>query len=473
MRPWVESEAEKASTTRTDTSFATTQSGACGRGSTNFFSEGTGDVDLRFKTSDMVWREHVQVKNHEVTPAELREVIAGFRRRNEGMQGIYKRFILVSPGLSKEVRSLEEALVRFRRGSPFYSDEPSAMQPTEDDVRARLKSLQLSEHADFILEKVELHIAPADFRKDGRACDFFVMGMLKHPDHQGRVWASVQPAYAALLRAVSAKRGEPLSREDADATVKEAFREAKRKADPAFVLDIHNWYVERFAVEADHTLDWSTHFDRADRKVPGPETWNDTLLPELRETLREIQEQRTERLLRLRGKCCLSTGIALGATMPRLSGWNIEVQQPTSITPWRSDALPHESYAVRKFECKLSDEGDAIAVVLDVAGRGRYAVSSYVISANLSVKALVALEPPAGAGSDALANDVDAVSFAQSAREEIAEALLRHGVRKTHLFFLGPFGLAAFFGQMLTSLGTVQLYEFREPGYSPSCLLKT
>ncbi len=437
------------------------------------FLEGTGDVDLRFKTPATVWREHVQIKNHEVPPVELREVVAGFRRRDEGMQGIYKRFILVSPGLSKKVRSLEEALVRFRGGSPFYSDEPSAMQPTEDDVRTRLESLQLSEYADFILEKFELRIAPADFREDGRACDFFVAGMLKHPDHQGRVWASVQPAYAALLRAVSAKRGETLSQEDAEATIKEAFREAKRKADPAVVLDIHNWYPERFAVKADHTLDWSTHFDRADRKVPDSETWNDTLLPELRETLREIQEQRTERLLRLRGRCCLSTGIALGATMPRLSGWNIEVQQPTSVTPWRSDALPHDSYVLRSFECELSDKGDAIAVVLDVAGRARYAVNSYLVAANLPVKALVAVEPPAGSGWDSLANDVDAASFAQGAREKIAEALLRHGVRKTHLFFLGPLGLAAFLGQRLTSLGTVQLYEFTEPGYSPSCLLKT
>ncbi len=437
------------------------------------FLEGTGDVDLLFKTPETVWRKHVQIKNHEVPPGELREVIEGFRRRDEGMQGIYQRFILVSPGLSRRVRSLEEALVRLRGGRPFYFDEPSAMQPTEDDVRKRLESLQLSEHADFILEKVELHIAPADFRKDGRACDFFVVGMLKHPNHQGRVWASVQPAYAALLRAVSAKRGETLSREEAEATITDAFKEAQKKAEPAVILDIHNWYVEQFDVEADYILDWSPHFDRDDRRVPDSETWNGTLLPELRKTLREIKEQRTERLLKSRGRCCLSTGIALGASMPSPSGWNIEIQQPTSVTPWRSDAPPHESYPVRSIACELSADGDAIAVVLDVTARARYAVSSYVLAANLSVKALVAIEPPVGAGSNSIADDVGAVSFAQSAREEIVEALRRYGVRKTHLFFFGPFSLAAFLGQRLTSVGTVQLYEFTEPGYSPSCLLKT
>lgn len=437
------------------------------------FIEGTGDVDLRFETSELVWREHVQIKDHEVPPAELRKVVEGFKKKDEGMRGVYQRFVLVSPGLGKKVRSLEEALVRFRGGKPFYSDQPSALQPTEKDLRRRLASLQLSKHADFILEKVDLDVAPADFRNDDRACDFFVGGMLKHPDHQGQIWSAVQPAYAALLRVVSAKRGEILQREVAEATIAEAFRKAKRRADPAVILDIHNWNVEKFDVEADRELDWSAHFDRADRKVPDLETWNDTLLPELRRALREIQEQRTERLLKPRGRCCLSTGIALGASMPLPSGWNLEIQQPTPVTPWRSDVAPHDAYAVTSTSCEIGDDGDAIAVVLDVAGKARYAVSSYLVAAGLQVKALVAIEPPAGGGSNSIADNADAVSFAQGAREKIAEALQRYGVRRTHLFFIGPFGLAAFLGQRLTSLGVVQLYEFTEPGYVPSFTIKT
>jgi hypothetical protein len=443
------------------------------QGFDQLFIEGTGDVDLRFETLELIWREHIQIKDHEVPPAELREVIGSFRKRDKGMPGVYQRFILASPSLSAGVRPLEAALARSRGAEPFYSDQPGALRPTEDDLRKHLAPLQLSAHADFILEKVELHTAPADFRKDGRACDFFVTGILKHPDHQGRIWAAVQPAYAALLRVVSAKRGETLFRKDAEATISEAFREAERKADPAVILDIHNWYVERFDVEADYELDWSASFDRADRKVPDRETWNDALLPELRRTLREIQEQRTERLLKPRGRCCLSTGIALGTSMPRPSGWNLEIQQPTSVTSWRSDAVPHEAYAVRSIACELSGGGDAIAVVLDVAGKARQAVSSYLLSTDLPVKALVAIEPPIGASPGSIADDVDAVSFAQEAREKIAEALHRYGVRKTHLFFFGPFGLAAFLGQRLTSLGVVQLYEFTEPGYAPSCTLKT
>ncbi|MFW1406318.1 SAVED domain-containing protein [Vibrio parahaemolyticus] len=45
--------------------------------------------------------------------------------------------------------------------------------------------------------------------------------------------------------------------------------------------------------------------------------------------------------------------------------------------------------------------------------------------------------------------------------------------KKTHLFYFGPFGLAVFLGQKLTSVGAIQLYEFQDPGYNPSCLLKS
>ena len=437
------------------------------------FVEGAGDVDLRFKTPNAVWREHIQIKDHEVPPVELREVIGAFRSRDEGMPGAYQRFVLASPSLSAKVRPLETALARYRGAEPFYADKPDVLRPTKDDLKKRLESLKLSAHANFILEKVELEIVPADLQKDRRACDFFVAGMLKHPDHQDRVWAAVQPAYAALLRAVSAKRGETLSRAEAEATITEAFKEAAKKAAKAVVLDIHNWHVERFDVDADRELDWSAHFNRAERKIPNYETWNETLLPELRRTLQEIQEQETERLLKPRGRCCLSTGIALGASMPRPSGWNLEIQQPTSIVPWRSDAVSHDAYAVRSMTCEFSDAGDAIAVVVDVAVEARHDVASYLLGAGLPVKALVSVEPPAGVGQRSIADDADAVSFADSARERIAKELRRHGVRKTHLFFSGPFGLAAFLGQRLTSLGTIQLYEFTEPGYSRSFLLKT
>src|SRR5215510_4745303 len=56
------------------------------------FYEGTGDIDVRYTESGQSSRIHIQVKDHEVTLAEFKEVIEYFRTLDAGMQGIYKCF---------------------------------------------------------------------------------------------------------------------------------------------------------------------------------------------------------------------------------------------------------------------------------------------------------------------------------------------------------------------------------------------
>jgi hypothetical protein len=58
-------------------------------------------------------------------------------------------------------------------------------------------------------------------------------------------------------------------------------------------------------------------------------------------------------------------------------------------------------------------------------------------------------------------------------REHLGALLKRIGARNTRLFFYGPQALAIFLGQQLTSVGTVQLFEYQDPGYVPSLLLTT
>ena len=65
------------------------------------------------------------------------------------------------------------------------------------------------------------------------------------------------------------------------------------------------------------------------------------------------------------------------------------------------------------------------------------------------------------------------MAFAQAVREALGQSLKKYDVRKTRLFFYGPFALAVFLGQHLTSVGEIQLFEYQDPGYVPSCTLKT
>src|SRR5712692_9975941 len=44
------------------------------------FFEGTGDIDIRFTDAGKSFRVHIQVKDHEVSPSELRSVVEHFSR---------------------------------------------------------------------------------------------------------------------------------------------------------------------------------------------------------------------------------------------------------------------------------------------------------------------------------------------------------------------------------------------------------
>src|ERR1019366_6120066 len=44
------------------------------------FFEGTGDIDIRYSEAGRSARVHIQVKDHDVTPAEFKEVVEHFQR---------------------------------------------------------------------------------------------------------------------------------------------------------------------------------------------------------------------------------------------------------------------------------------------------------------------------------------------------------------------------------------------------------
>lgn len=60
-----------------------------------------------------------------------------------------------------------------------------------------------------------------------------------------------------------------------------------------------------------------------------------------------------------------------------------------------------------------------------------------------------------------------------AARDRLGQILKARQLRTMRLFVYGPLALAVFLGQQLTSIGQVQLFEYQDPGYVPSCTLRT
>ena len=434
------------------------------------FYEGTGDIDIRFRDRGKSSRIHIQVKDHEVAPAEFRAVVEHFQKLDRAMPDTYTRFDLACPSLASKLQPCETGLGRYRTAKPFYDDTPSALAPTKTELVERLRNVGLNDaQIEFVESKVYFDIGCGDLHHDDRAENVFVGRLLRHPEFADKIRAMVQPAFAELLRAIHSKKGAVFNRSDLEQTLRNAIA-STTSGEKSITVWIQNWTREKFDVPADYSLDWSPLFDRASRRVPVSEIWNTKLLPELTSLKGTIAAERAERVIRLRGKCALSTSVALGMTFPSVGGWIFEIPQPPSTEAWRSDADATNPY---ELQVELAnDVGTDLVLCVSISGDSREDVRRYVASTGVPPKLFVIMTPPVS-GNQSIRGSGDAVAFALSARDKLKAILKNHRLTHTRLFFFGPAALAVFFGQQLTSIGEVQLFEYQDPDYVPTCLLKT
>ncbi|HEX8817010.1 MAG TPA: dsDNA nuclease domain-containing protein [Terriglobales bacterium] len=435
------------------------------------FFEGTGDIDIRFTESGTSSRMHIQVKDHDVTRSELKAVIQEFARLDAEFPRTYKCFKLVCPSLSSALRPIENGLARLRVAAAYYDDKPEALAPTKEEVDERLRKAGLGDHVEFIHAKVYFDVGHGDMHHDDRAIDHFISRLLKHPDYAEKVRAMVQPAFAEILREIGARKGKVIARAEIESLLRAAVASGAA-TEKKITLWLQNWTSEVLDPPADYALDWSQFFDRPTRKVPSPELWNKQLIPELDALKKKILAERKERLIRFRGRCALSTGVALGAAFPAVGGWVFEIIQPQSKEPWRSDATPSSPYDLRVETVDGSADGTDIVLGLTIKGDGRPEILKYVEGTNNPPRLFAFMSPPSQGG-QSIGGAGDAVAFAAAVRETLTELLKKHGLRKTRIFFYGPFALSVFLGQQLTSIGEIQLFEYQDPGYVPSCSLRT
>lgn len=435
------------------------------------FFEGSGDIDIRYIEAGKSSRIHIQVKDHDVTPSEFVSIIEQFRQLDSNHPDTYRCFTVVCPSLSPTLRPVETALRRFRGAKAFYDDKPEALAPTKDELDQRLRDVGLGEHIDFIHVKVYIDVGHGDMHHDDRAINHFISRLLSHPDYADKVRAMVQPAFAEMLRAIGASKGNVLERAEIERLLREAVATGVT-GEKKITVWLQNWTNESFDAPADYVLDWSKYFDRQTRKVPSPETWNNELIPELIELKKKVLVERTERVIRFRGKCALSSGVALGSIFPTVGGWTFEIPQPPSKADWRSDVSATNPYDVRVEVIEGSQEGTDIVLGLNIKGDGRRDIVTYVESTGNLPRVFAFMSPPSQ-GAQSIGGAGDACAFAQAVRENLGQLLKKHNLRKTRIFFYGPFALSVFLGQHLTSIGEIQLFEYQDPGYVPSCTVRT
>src|SRR5260370_13704892 len=180
--------------------------------------------------------------------------------------------------------------------------------------------------------------------------------------------------------------------------------------------------MESLGAPAEYGVDWSSHFDRVTRKVPSPETWNKELIPELEALKKKLLAERRERLIRFRGKCALSTGVAMGAVFPTVGGWVFEIPQPPSKDAWRSDAPATNPYHLSIEMVEGGQDGTDIVLGLNIKGDGRQDIAKYVEGSGNPPRIFAFMSPPSQ-GAQSIRGAGDAVAFGEAVRDHLGQLL--------------------------------------------------
>jgi hypothetical protein len=244
---------------------------------------------------------------------------------------------------------------------------------------------------------------------------------------------------------------------------------------PAVSLWIHGWGKMAFDRPPSIELDWTSHFDRATRTIPGQAVWYHDLFPQLQRATEKLLAQPNGTYVDFRGKLPLTAVLAVGAKLSEVAGFKLRAQQPTrgETFLWRSD-VPISERTFQTREETYDGEGQDILIAFCITGEALTDVRTLAAELAGQLKALVYAEPDNGTGDAAVTNNADAVALAVRAKEVIREMRNRYRANQIHLVLYAPATFCLFLGQRLNAVGNVTTYERTAAGgYQCSVIIPT
>lgn len=219
-------------------------------------------------------------------------------------------------------------------------------------------------------------------------------------------------------------------------------------------------------------MDWTSHFSVRHTTA---ESWQQ-LLPSLSRVTQAVRTKAPGRRIEAEGFLSLASAFALGHAFMEPSGLHLSWKQQLpggAVDLWSLAQTPEDS-GLSASTVSHDAQGLDLAVFISMRGDVESAV---VATPDLPKFRAVTRVQAAGSGMSKL-TAAQAVHAARLAAEEIRSAKQRFSVvRKIHVFFSGPAGVAVLIGQQLNALGPVQLYELDQTPnngvgtYLPAALL--
>ncbi|MGH9463748.1 MAG: SAVED domain-containing protein, partial [Vicinamibacteria bacterium] len=408
----------------------------------SFIKEGFDDVDVVLTSAGAASTRHYQLKDHEVSLAEFREVIGDFAvaARRPGVNAT--SFVLGCCGLAPKVRALWPKIQELRGAQKTHSD--AALEGTRAELLGDLRKLGVSAHADLLLDAVEIDYETPGLRApDARTLkERFRGAFMVLPFYRGEDAAVLDRLFEGLMIRVNKAVRIGISREDVEGLITTELAAAVKGR--AVVVYLHGWARQAYDLAADEQLDWTRHFDHATLRVPPVDVWERELLPGLRALRDRLDRDGHRRMIWLRARAPLSAGLAFGHAFAEAAGYGIRVQQPSpgakeALQYWETDSPVAEAEILACREIEDDPSGDEIVVGIGVTDDPEPKIGQYLASAGLKVRASLFLSPAGGASATAL--DAQTVgAFALAAKREIRRACNRYSPRLIHFFYFGPLG---------------------------------
>lgn len=227
----------------------------------------------------------------------------------------------------------------------------------------------------------------------------------------------------------------------------------------------------------DEIIDWTRFydFDAQPRVLADPDTWQQTLLPDLERIRNKLSECRQGLTLDLRGLIPLAGAFAIGTVFQETLGYTLQVEQWTGKSSlWRSDA--QASNLRFRVEKEHGKAGKDLGIAFCITRKSWPLVEKFYQHSDYELDAIIYLEPDTevGACDRALSSDADAVALVEHAKELVDHYRQKYQATQLHLVFICPMGFAALLGHRLRAVGEVVAYEYTkslEEPYVPSIVL--
>src|SRR5712692_7932914 len=307
-------------------------------GFSQMICEAIGDIEVQFFNPGTIPAiELIEVKDHTVPPAEFWREVDRFRQLESGCSGTYRRFRLVAPDLSAELKPVANALRRVRDAFPFYQHDQYINRHSFQDWVQLIESKNHSrDDAYFLFDLVIINTSLASAARDAEA--LFRQALIKHfPEYDqlpGRVIGEIYKEFAQLL---GSRRNKAITRLELEGLARASHPGgAWPTARPVWL------HTSTESPTEDSTtairFDWAPFFGGTGRDYPPPEDWNERVVRELERARKWIQSQRLIRRVYLTGNRRLSAALAIGATFSAVAGFAIETEYRGHI--WATDDHP-------------------------------------------------------------------------------------------------------------------------------------